>query len=74
MITRKTSARETRCRSCERSIPANTESYFVATVGNSRTNVFVCKTCIYDLITDVATDFADMNDLGEFIVLQKLSP
>jgi len=72
MIKRETSTRRTKCRSCDQFIPANTESYYVACVGNNSTNVFVCKDCVYYLINDVAADFDNFESLGEFITMKKL--
>jgi hypothetical protein len=73
MIERRTSNRVTKCRGCDTGIPANTEAYFVASLGNSGTNVFVCKDCIYELINDVASDFDKFDELGEFLTMHKLS-
>jgi hypothetical protein len=73
MISRRQSTRVTRCRGCNKNIPANTPAYFVAVIGSASTNVFVCKECVYNLIDDVATDFETFDDLGEFLTMHKLS-
>jgi hypothetical protein len=73
MIQRRQSTRVTKCRGCNKNIPANTPAYFIASVGASGTNVFVCKDCVYKLIDDVATDFDTFDDLGGFLVMHKLS-
>jgi C4-type Zn-finger protein len=73
MICRRTPTREARCRSCDQLIPAKTPAYFVAKVGNAMTNVFVCDSCVYALISMVASDFDTFDELGEFLTMQKLS-
>jgi hypothetical protein len=72
MIHRRQSNRVTKCRGCNHNIPANTEAYYVASVGASGTNVFVCKSCVYTLINDVASDFDTFDELGEFLTMEKL--
>lgn len=73
MIHRRTSNRIVKCRSCNKSIPANTESYFVAAVGNSNTNVFVCKECVLDLVLDISKDYGTFDDLGQHLTMRKLT-
>ena len=73
MITRHTSTRVTKCRSCRQNIPAKTESYYVACVGASNTNVFVCKDCVHVLVQDCLKDFDSYDDFREQMTVKKLS-
>ncbi len=72
MIKRQTPARNAKCRACNGTIPKGTEAYFVASVGASGANVFICKDCVYDLINDVASEHDTFDELGEFLTMRKL--
>ena len=70
MINTKLMGRKGKCRGCRKEIPSGAKAFYV----NTNTEVaHICEDCIYDLISEVARDFDTFNDLGEHIVMRKLS-